>query len=108
MLTVPIRPTADGLEFPIDLWVDTGFNGEIMMTLGDARALGTRILDDNWLTSLALLLVGLVLIGFVFLVARVREEERRDRERYQVGEEIRSGSEATSDRLSKPNARSKR
>ena len=27
--------------------VDTGFNGEIMMTLGDARTLGTRILDDN-------------------------------------------------------------
>lgn len=31
LLTVPIRTTADGPESPIDLWVDTGFNGDLVL-----------------------------------------------------------------------------
>ena len=31
LLTIPVRPTEDGSESPIDIWVDTGFTGDLIL-----------------------------------------------------------------------------
>ena len=42
LLNVSIRPTEDGLESPIDVWVDTGFTGDLILPRQLIEQLGLR------------------------------------------------------------------
>ena len=42
LLTIPVRSSLNGPETPVEVWVDTGFTGDIVLPTSQIKQLGLR------------------------------------------------------------------